>query len=239
MTSAEHLSIEYGKEIIECRIIRRARKTLEISVEPDTSVLVVAPLDAVAEVIAAKLRKRAAWIKRQRNFFAQFLPRMPERRFVPGETHLYLGRQYRLKVVTHVQQGVKLTRGHFIVHTHRAQSPEVTRELLESWYRERAHAKFAERIEVNLKRFPDGERRRPNGLIVRQLKQRWGSMSASARLMLNRRLIEAPIDAIDYVITHELCHLTEPHHGSAFYALLESVMPDWERRKMRLERVMA
>ena len=57
--------------------------------------------------------------------------------------------------------------------------------------------------------------------------------------MLNRRLIEAPIDAIDYVITHELCHVTEPHHGAAFYDLLERVMPDWERRKLRLERVMA
>jgi predicted metal-dependent hydrolase len=239
MTSGEYLSIEYGKETIECRIIRRARKTLEISVEPDTSVLVVAPLDAELEVIAAKLRKRAAWIKRQQNFFAQFLPRMPDRQFVPGETHLYLGRQYRLKVITHVQQGVKLTRGHFVVQTHRAQSPEVTRELLESWYHERAYAKFAERIEVNLKRFPDGERRRPNGLIVRHLKQRWGSMSANARIILNRRLIEAPIDTIDYVITHELCHITEPNHASTFYELLARVMPDWERRKLVLERIMA
>lgn len=47
------------------------------------------------------------------------------------------------------------------------------------------------------------------------------------------------VDAIDYVITHELCHITEPHHGAAFYVLLAQVMPDWERRKLRLERSMA
>ncbi|MCL1476041.1 M48 family metallopeptidase [Argonema antarcticum] len=52
-------------------------------------------------------------------------------------------------------------------------------------------------------------------------------------------MIEAPIDTIDYVITHELCHVTEPHHGAAFYHLLERVMPDWERRKLRLELFMA
>jgi predicted metal-dependent hydrolase len=51
--------------------------------------------------------------------------------------------------------------------------------------------------------------------------------------------VQAPVDAIDYVITHELCHVAEPHHGAAFFELLDKVMPDWERRKQRLERAMA
>ena len=115
----------------------------------------------------------------------------------------------------------------------------MTRELVEDWYKECAHLKFRDRLEVNLNRFPDPDAYRPAGLIVRQLQQRWGSMSPSLRLLLNRRLIQAPVDAIDYVITHELCHITEPHHGSAFFELLARVMPDWENRKSRLERVMA
>lgn len=235
MTEADAFSLEYGATRIDYRVVRRERKTLEIAVEPDMSVVVAAPQDVCAEAIKAKVLKRAGWIIRQQRYFAQFMPRMPERQFVSGETHRYLGRQYRLKVLTHVQQAVKMTRGHLIVQTHRPLSPNVTRELVEAWYRDKAHAKFAERIEANLVRFHDGEFRRPKGLIVRQLKQRWGSMSPGARLMLNRRLIEAPIDAIDYVITHELCHVTEPHHGAAFFELLGKVMPDWERRKQRLE----
>ena len=117
--------------------------------------------------------------------------------------------------------------------------PEITRALLERWYRERARAKFTERLEVNLERFPDSEAFRPQGIIVRQLRKRWGSMSPGMRLLLNRRLIEAPVDAIDYVITHELCHIAEPHHGTAFFALLDTVLPDWSKRKERLERCMA
>ena len=151
----------------------------------------------------------------------------------------YLGRQYRLKVVPHVQATVKLLRGFIVVQTHRPEQAEITRELVEGWYRDRAHIKFAERIAVNLARFPEPEAFRPRGLIVRQIRQRWGSMSPAGRLLLNRRLIEAPVDAIDYVITHELCHIAEPHHGAAFYELLDRVLPDWERRKERLERVMA
>jgi predicted metal-dependent hydrolase len=175
---------------------------------------------------------------RQKRYFAQFLPRTPERQFVSGETHLYLGRQYRLKVVLHVQQTVKLTKGFIVVQTHRPGRPGVTRELVGTWYRHRAQVKFAERVEINLQRFPDPEAHRPKALIVRQLQQRWGSMSPAARLLLNRRLIQA-LDAIDYVITHELCHISEPHHGAAFYKLLDRVLPDWERRKLRLERAMA
>jgi len=239
VTAPEHFSMLYGETRIVYQVVRRARKTLEIGVEPDASVVIAAPEGASLEAIEAKLRKRGAWVTRQQRFFTQFLPRVPPRKFLPGETHLYLGRQYRLKVVPHVQQAVKMMRGYFIVQTHRPLNPEVTQELVEAWYRERAHIKFAERIEINLRRFADAEAHRPKGLTVRHLKQRWGSMSPGSRLMLNRRLIEAPIDAIDYVITHELCHVAEPHHGAAFYELLQRVMPDWERRKLRLERAMA
>lgn len=66
-----------------------------------------------------------------------------------------------------------------------------------------------------------------------------GSMSPAGRFLINRRLIEAPVDAIDYVITHELCHIAEPNHGAAFYELLDRVLPDWQHRKQRLERIMA
>lgn len=231
--------LKYGTQEIHYEITFRSRKTMEIAVEPNAKVLITAPEDASLEAIEARLRKRAAWVVRQQRYFSQFFPRTPDRKFVAGETHLYLGRQYRLKVIPHVQEGVKLFRGYFVVQTHRPSKPEAARELLEAWYRDRAHAKFLERIEHCLGRFPDPEVFRPKGLIVRQIRQRWGSMSPSGRLLLNRRLVQAPVDAIDYVITHELCHVAEPHHGAAFFELLERVMPDWESRKSKLERAMA
>jgi len=76
---------------------------------------------------------------------------------------------------------------------------------------------------------------RDSGLIIMQLRQRWGSMKPGGQLILNRALIRASVDAIDYVITHELCHMRHNHHGPAFFELLDRVMPDWEKRKLRLE----
>jgi predicted metal-dependent hydrolase len=238
MTAKWH-SVQYGEHRIDFAIVRRERTTLEIAVEPDASVVVAAPQNAPLAAIEEKVRKRAAWIRRQQRYFIQFFPRTPDRQYVAGETHLYLGRHYRLKVVPHVQATVKLVGGYFVVQTHRPERAEVTRELVEDWYRKRAHAKFAERLEVNLLRFPAPEDFRPKGLIVRQLRQRWGSMSPAFRLLLNRRLIQAPLDAIDYVITHELCHIAVPHHGPEFFDLLDRILPDWPQRKQRLEQRMA
>lgn len=235
----ENYSLMYGRARINYSVVRRDRKTLEIAVEPDTRVVVAAPAASSADEIQTKIRKRAAWILRQQKYFQQFLPRTPERQFVSGETHLYLGRQYRLKIFSSEDERVRLKRGFLSVFTRSPDSAERARALVEGWYRENAHAWIPERLETCLQRFPVPDRMRPNRLILRTTRTRWGSMSSAGSLLINPKLLQAPVDAIDYVITHELCHVQEPHHGPAFYALLNTVLPDWERRKERLERILA
>src|ERR1700756_180103 len=95
------LELTYGDGKIAFRLERRHRKTLAISVCPDGVVEVIAPIEAPLEKVLEKVRKRAPWIPRQQRFFSQFQPRTSKREYVAGETHLYLGRQYRLKVIPH------------------------------------------------------------------------------------------------------------------------------------------
>src|SRR4051812_35082302 len=97
-TSVDSHSVAFGSDLIHFKIERSPRKTLAISVRPDGSVLATAPTNAGAEVIAKRIRKRGRWIQLQRRYFGQFFPPTPPRRYVSGETHQYLGRQYRLKV---------------------------------------------------------------------------------------------------------------------------------------------
>ena len=233
------LYIPYGDGKIAFRLERRDRKTLAINVGPDSEVEVIAPIDAAIEKVFEKVRKRAPWIQRQQRFFTQFHPWTPDRRYVAGETHLYLGRQYKLKVEPHIQQQVKLYRGRLVVQSTKPKSRDVTREVVEQWYRERAQVKFRERLARCQERFPNPDAFEPAGLVIMQLRQRWGSMTPSGKLILNRVLIRASVEAIDYVITHELCHMRHNHHGPAFFSLLDRVMPDWEKRKIRLERQLA
>jgi hypothetical protein len=215
------------------------RKTLEIAVEPDSSVAIAAPVSASPESIAAKVRKRASWILAQQRFFHQFNPRTPARRYVSGETHLYLGRQYRLRVVKSQSHSVKLTRGIIEIQSCRPENSEAIGAVLDKWYRIKARVKFLERIEACLERFSRRDAVTPNSLAIRVMQKRWGSMSQGGRLSLNPRLIQAPADAIDYVITHELCHRIEPSHSPKYFRILTRAMNDWEKRKERLEQTLA
>lgn len=233
------LRIDYGTQSIECLLERRHRSTLEITVLPDGHVRVLAPVEAAIEQISQRVRKRGRWIRKQQNFFEQFTPRTPERTYFPGETHLYLGRQHRLRVVPGDKQQVKMIRGYIQVEGVDSSDREVIKHLVTGWYRARATRQFQQRLELNQARFPDPCSVVPTAVRLHAMESRWGSMSSSGRLLLNPELVKAPPDAIDYVITHELCHILVPNHSPAFYRLQDQVLPDWQRRKDRLERIMA
>ena len=85
-------SITYGRNEIVFDVLHLQRKTLEVAVHPDKSVVVKAPLGSDSEEVVRRVRRRAGWIHRQILYFEQFEPKTPPRRHVSGETHLYLGR---------------------------------------------------------------------------------------------------------------------------------------------------
>ena len=237
--AAQVLEASFGNETIRFSVERRDRKTLSINVLPDQSIEVLAPEDANPERIVERVRKRAPWILKQLRFFDQFQPRTPERRYVAGETHMYLGRQYKLRVLPGIQNTVKMQRGQIVIWSTRPRQEQHTRDLLREWLLERAKIKFSERLLISQERFASPEKVAPQGLIIRDLSHRWGSMTKRQNLVLNRKLIGASTESIDYVITQELCHIEHSHHGREFFDLLRRVMPDWEKRKLKLERQMA
>src|SRR5262245_26479425 len=118
------------------------RRTLAISVLPDASIEVVAPYGTKVREIEKRLWKRKRWIVRQRDYFEQFRPRTLPRRYVSGETHLYLGRQYLLKRAEAEQEGVKLRSGQLWVLSPKGTSLPRVRELVDAWYRARAQIKL-------------------------------------------------------------------------------------------------
>ncbi|MGM7698350.1 M48 family metallopeptidase [Microbacterium sp. A84] len=233
---------EYGAHTIAFTIERTKRSTLEIAVQPDGQVRVVAPLEVSTEAVAARVRKRGRWVISQQAYFAQFLPRTPPRRWAPGETHLYLGRQYRLRIVpgaTHEPRVVKLIRGFITVTGVEFDDAATIENLVTAWYRQHAEAHLRRRLHECLTRFHPAERFTPTSVQLRTMRTHWGSMSPAGRLSVTPDLVRAPVDAIDYVIVHELCHRAVPNHSREFFELLTRVMPDWERRKARLERALA
>lgn len=236
--TVSHGAIFYGKENIAFTFFHVDRKTLEIAVHPDQTVVVKAPPGFDMEEIQKRVVKRAAWIVKQRAFFRQFDPRTPERCYVGGETHLYLGRRYRLHVAEADQNAVKLIKGFFEIQVQGSVSSEKVKCLMEGWYSEKAAVHFNESLD---RCWPYVEKFSPlkPRLQIKRMQKRWGSLSAKGMLTLNTALIKAPRECIDYVVIHELSHLQYNNHGSEFYRFLEKVMPDWEKRKYQLEVMLA
>ncbi len=227
-------SLKFGSEQIDFSVLYRTRQTLAISVHPDLSVEVHAPHEASLKKIHEKVKKRAPWIIKQRSKFERFLPRLPERRFVSGESFYYLGRQYRLKVVKGTQAKATLARGVFTIHVLRDAPAITARRIAENWLRERAQVRFGNRIDALMEKLKRHTTELPT-LELKSMPKRWGSCTKSGKIILNPHLIRAPSHCIDYVIMHELCHLVFHNHSPKYWKLLRKMMPDWRERKERLE----
>ena len=233
MQPAPLQTLRYGTTQITYDVVFSARTTLAINVYPEGRVSVRAPHGSDLETIAALVQKRAGWIiKQQQRFRSYAPPTVFPREYVSGESYRYLGRQYRLKVRDGTPEQLALGRSDLFV-TVRDRDPQRVQRLLERWYRAEAQRIFAERLHACWPRVAPLGVAVPT-LTIRRMKTRWGSCGRNGRILLNLRLIQAPIDLIDYVLVHEVCHLKEHNHSTRYYALLDTAMPDWRERRQRL-----
>ena len=107
----------------------------------------------------------------------------------------------------------------------------VKRNLIK-WYLEHAKEKIGGRVN----RFAQQIGKWPANIDVKNQERRWGSCSRTGVIRLNWKIIMAPISVIDYVIVHELCHLIYPHHSTQFWQKVQSIIPDYKRRREWLKR---
>jgi hypothetical protein len=238
MTSA----IQFGSKQINFQLEYSSRKSLGITVKPDLSVLVKAPFDTSLDKVKEKLRKKAPWIIRQQSFFLYFHPKTPARKYISGETHLYLGRQYQLKVKSEKLK-VKIEeikiKGRFLEVI--SQDKSNVKELIEEWYFTKAKDKFHQIAQPLFEEFKTKHNLSfiTFHLSLRNMPTRWGSCTPKGKIILNPELIKAPKGCIEYVIIHELCHLVHHDHKQKFIDLQTKEMKDWEKWKTKLEKLLA
>ena len=231
-------TLNYGKRRIEYTVKRTERTTVGISVYPDCRVEVVAPLQASDGAIEKKVKRRLKWISRQQRGFESYYPKPSPREYVSGESWLYQGRQYRLKVIeTNGPRVVALRRPQLAVETPDKSDKKAIKTAVEKWYRKRAEERFVIRYRKCSETIQDYGIEVPP-MRIQKMEKRWGSFTPSGQILLNPELVKAPTECIDYVILHELCHAKFRKHDANFYKLLNRVVPDWLRLKSKLEHLL-
>jgi predicted metal-dependent hydrolase len=237
---AEWSSVRFGKTTIPY-FIRRSqnRKTVSIAVHPGFGVVVTAPTGGSRERLDAVVHGKARWIVEKVRRERDVQPGIPKREFVDGETFLYLGRQYRLKV----QSGTKtvrtgLYRGRLVVALRKARkgslgAAKAVRKDLVGWYGQKAAEQLPERVEHWAATLGVAAPR----VLIRQQTQRWASNDRKGTIRFNWRIVQAPMRLVDYVVAHELVHSEIKKHSTAFWARLGEVLPDYDLRREQLRRL--
>lgn len=225
----------YGNYRYDYELLKQDRKTLSLTVRPDMGIIVKCPHHAEDERIDQFLKRKWFWLTKQLRFFEKFQKKVYKREYISGESFMYLGRQYTL-LVRRGKKRVVLDKGKLLVYTDEGVSNgQTNKKLLEEWFAQRAKVIFEQRLNEVFERF---DYPKAPQLVIRKMDKRWGSFIGDHKIILNPRLIESSKDCIDYVITHELCHIRYRNHDKRFYGLLKAKMPDWEKRKMKLEGIL-
>lgn len=238
LDAAEARTLTAGDETLDYMLRRTGRRrTVGIFVEPDRRLTVLAPTHADTASIERILRRRLPWIRRQRREL-ESLPMPPApRQWVNGETHRYLGRQYRLKVTSGADCSVRLIGPFFVVTVPQSRDREAVRAVMAAWYRSHALSIIEARMRRLLAETTWFDLEAAPSFSVKALTHRWGSTTRAGRITFNVDVVKLPIVCLDYVIAHELVHLAVPNHGPAFWRMLGRVMPEWRRWRERLNAV--
>lgn len=231
----ERGSVRFGDTTINyvVRRSKRRRKTVEVTVDGG-GVHVAAPFSTPNSQLKSIVRKRAPWILKHAT---ESLLEVSPKRFVSGETLPYLGRNVRLIVQP---EDVALPKVRFDHWRFRVTVPkplvgeeryEAIRKAVVGWYRYRARERLPQVVDRWWATL--GRDKRPQ-VLIRDQRQRWGSCAPDGTLRFNWRAMMLKPAFIEYIVVHELAHLTHRNHSSEFWSLIVKVMPDAQHRRRSL-----
>jgi predicted metal-dependent hydrolase len=230
MSTEQHHIVVRG---VRVEIVRKDIKNLHLGVYPPNGrVRVAAPLRVSDDAVRLAVIGKLAWVKRQR---AQFdtQPRQSEREMVSGESHYFLGRRYRLRVVLREGLSTVAVRGKSIIemHVRPEMGPPERERALHRWYRQN----LRQIIEPLLEKWQTVLGVPVTECRIKKMKTKWGTCNEDARrIWLNLELAKKPVQCIEYVMVHELVHLLERHHTDRFVAIMDRNLPQWRVLRQEL-----
>lgn len=232
----ETSAISWGHTTIPYAIRRSAkRQTVSLAIDPEAGVVVTAPARTPVVRLDDVVRTKAPWIVEKLRRRSDLPPKPAGKEFVSGETFYYLGKQYRLRLERGpAVSAMRLTGGWLYLPIPADLSPADERAYahaaLVDWYTRRARETIAPRVERWVERMHVA----PTRVIISAPAKRWASASLDGTLRFNWRIVQAAPMLFDYVVVHELAHLTHHDHTAAFWSGVARAMPDYETRKARL-----
>lgn len=205
------------------------RKTVSIFIERDGSVRVLAPASASDETIKTAIKSKEYLIFTKLAKWKELNQGRVNREYVNGQSFLYFGRNYRLKLTENQDVPLKISGGFFLLDIRHLSKAE---KVFKGFYKEKALLKIKERMKLHEDKFPT----KPTSIKVLELRNRWASWTPKDGLNFHWKCIMAPVSVLDYIIMHEMVHLKYPNHSTDFWNELDKKMPDFREQENWLKR---
>ena len=226
------LSVKYQNHEIDFDVEYRNRRTMAIQIIPPGKILVCSPIGVPEDIIRERVKSKGRWILKKLIQLRDIGLETRDRIFVDGQPFLFLGKNYPLKILKNGRKRPRVffSNNRFNLELHELDHIKM-RKAMEKWYRKKADRVINDRVEVYIHKIG----KEPVSVKVKEQKRRWGSCTARGKLYFNWRIIMAPPGIIDYVVVHEMSHLAYLNHSKIFWQKVESVLPDYKKRRKWLK----
>lgn len=201
---------------IAYQVVRSNRKSMALVIDNEANLIVRAPLQIPESAIDEFVRKKRRWINEKKQQVAIFGEKHPPVVVETGESLMYLGNTYA--IIKDTVETVQISGNELIIPNRYGLNEIIT------WLKDEAFRFISERVSnyANIMGVTPGE------INLSEAKARWGSCSTKNNLNFAWRLIMCPLSVIDYVVVHELSHITYKNHSFAFWARIKTVLPNYE-----------
>jgi predicted metal-dependent hydrolase len=221
--------VKYGTITIPYRIVKTSRiKTSELIVDANT-ITVRSPFDKDRSEIKKLVLDKAGWILKKQREYKDTISQITKPSFTENSTIPYLGNNYPVTINgNQLRNDIELVDGKLLVNVKSAKpSSNDIKRLYENWIAEKA----PNVLEGKVKKYSETLGVRVKQVVIKDLKNRWGSLTKEGVINLNVNLLKAPEAVVDYIILHELCHLKIKEHSHHYWNLLHKVMPDYSDKE--------
>lgn len=234
------LSTETRKVQTECGEIeyifeRKKIKNINLRIRHNGNVYVSVPQNVAENIADSFVMSKCRYIKNAVDSFETNCVPKTEMQYISGENITLLGKNIRIRIEKDSNEYVCCDGVYVYIHVKRPDYYNRKKNLVNNWLDQQCTDVFNEIMQKVHKKFIPYDVEYPQ-LKLRNMASRWGScLTNKGIITLNKRLIEAPKNCIEYVVYHEFCHFVHPNHSKQFYSLLQVMLPDWKESKKLLE----
>ena len=219
----------FSDETIEYDLFYKNRNTMGIYIDAYGYVQVRVPKETPEERVLQLLEKKWDWVQRTTKEMKERMVGQKEKVYSNGEVFQYLGDNYPIEIVQDIdikQDHVVIEGDKLIIYV-KQHEDEIIKQALKRFYYQKCKALVERRIRI----YQSNYKLKPRSIRISDNKNRWGTCDSNLQLTFNWKLAMAPLEVIDYIVVHEMCHMVHLNHDRSFWRLVGKMLPDYEERE--------